>query len=388
LPPHRRVALESLPGWTWDPFEDDFRAGLLAIKNYLANNSISDLSKTTIVDGIGLLSWVNSRHKEHAEGRLATDRMNALAQVKGWQWTRPGYEDAWLQALQAFKTYVKQNGHGRVPAQYVTDVGFGLGGWVNNQRTKRDQLSTQRRRMLEEATGWVWDARDAGRSDYFKQGLAQYAASLARGVSPTARSINPEVKRWFAAMRQRRKNRTITAEELRAIEAIPGHVWERSVGVKEQADQDTQEQIKRVADYARTHGTADFDKNKVAEDGYLLGLALQRLRQKHRAGKLSGSEIQELSRLSNWRWAKVVPRTTIRTSFEDRLSQAVRIAKGKSLRTIPIAFRDKDGFRAGKWVSEQITQFNRKTLPKERARQLEQTIGWYWGDKIEEDRSK
>jgi hypothetical protein len=314
--------------------------------------------------------------------------MNALAHVKGWQWTRPGYEDSWLQALQAFKAYVKQNGHGRVPAQYVNEVGFGLGGWVNNQRTKRDQLSTQRRRMLEEATGWVWDARDAGRSDYFKQGLAQYAASLARGVSPTARNVDPEVKRWFAAMRMRRKNHSITAEELRAIEAIPGHVWERSVGVKEQADQDTQEQIMRVADYARTHGTADFDKNRVADDGYLLGLALQRLRQKHRAGKLSGSEIQELSRLPNWRWAKVVPRTTIRASFEDRLSQAVRIAKGKSLRTIPIAFRDKDGFRAGKWVSEQITQFNRKTLPKERAHQLEQTIGWYWGYKIEEDRSK
>jgi hypothetical protein len=172
------------------------------------------------------------------------------------------------------------------------------------------------------------------------------------------------------------------------MEAIPGHVWERSMGVKKQADYDTLEQINRVAEYARTNGTADFDKNQVADDGYLLGLALQRLRQKHRAGKLSRSEIQELSKLPSWRWAKVVPRTTIRTSFEDRLRQAVRIANGKSLRTIPVSFRDRDGFRAGKWVSDQTSQHNRKTLPKERARQLEQTIGWYWGDKAEEDRSR
>ena len=388
LPPHRRAALESQPGWTWDPYEDEFRAGLLAIKKYLAIHSIDDLSKSTIVDGIRLISWVRSRHKEYAQEKLAADRIHALEQVQGWQWTRLGFEDGWLQALEAFKAYVKQHGHGRVPTLYVTDAGFRLGAWANNQRTNRNELSFQRKSKLDKTSGWVWDARESGRSDYFANGIAEYSAFLARGLSPTARDTDPEVKRWFAAMRMRRKNRTITTDELRAIEAVPGHVWERSVGVKKQADYDTLEQINRVAEYARTNGTADFDKNQVADDGYLLGSALQRLRQKHRAGKLSRSEIQELSRLPNWRWAKVIPRTTIRTSFEDRLSQAVRIAKGKSLRTIPIAFRDKDGFRAGKWVSDQASQYNRKTLLKERARQLEQTIGWYWGDKVEEDRSK
>jgi len=388
LPAHRRVALESLPGWTWDPFEDEFRAGLQAMRTFLAKHSLLDIDKNTVVDDIRLYGWMHSRHKEFAEGRLSDDRKRALEEITGWQWARPGYEDAWLQALEAFENYVKQHGHGRVPVSYVTDSGFRLGSWANNQRTFKGKLSPKRKSKLDETSEWIWDARESGRSDYFSSGFATYSEYLARGLSPTARDADPEIKRWFAAMRQRRKNGTITAEVLGAIEAIPGHVWERSVDVKKQADQNTREQIQRVAEYARTIGSADFDKNQVGDDGYPLGLALQRLRQKHRKGKLARSEIQELSRLPNWRWAKAIPRTAIRTSFEDRLSQAVRIANGKSLRTIPIAFRDKDGFRAGKWVSEQITQFNRKTLQKERARQLEQTIGWYWGDKMEEVRSK
>jgi hypothetical protein len=388
LPAHRRVALESLPGWTWDPFEDEFRAGLQAMEKFLTEHSLRDLSTNTVVDGIRLYGWMHSRQKEFAQGRLSGDRKRALEQIKGWQWARLGFDDAWLQALEEFKAYFKQNGHGRVPASFVNQSGFGLGGWVNNQRSKGEKLPAERRQMLDETKGWTWDARGTGQAEYFVNGLAQYAAFLARGLSPTSRDADPKVKKWFAAMKGRRKRHKITPEELRAIEAVPGHVWERSEDVKKKGEQDTKEQIRRVAEYVRTNGTADFDKNQVGDDGYPLGLTLQRLRQKHRKGRLTRSEIQELSRLPNWRWAKVIPRTTIRTSFEDRLNQAVRLAKGRSLRTIPIAFRDKDGFRAGKWVSEQITQFNRKTLPKERARQLEQTIGWYWGEKIVEDRSK
>jgi hypothetical protein len=225
-------------------------------------------------------------------------------------------------------------------------------------------------------------------STYFEGGLNGYRELVAKGLTPTARDADPEVKRWFAAILARYRRGKLKPEELQAIESIPGHVWERSEAVATRASTATSEQIKQVASFAKAIGTADFDKNRVTSDDYPVGLALQRLRQKHRAGKLSRAEVEELNKLPNWQWAKAVPRMTSRASFEDRLSQAIRVANGKSLRAIPVKFRDKDGFRAGRWVSEQIVQYNRKTLRKERARQLEQTFGWYWGDKVEEDRSK
>ena len=32
----RRKALEALPGWVWDPFEEDFQEGLKYLKAYVA----------------------------------------------------------------------------------------------------------------------------------------------------------------------------------------------------------------------------------------------------------------------------------------------------------------------------------------------------------------
>jgi superfamily II DNA or RNA helicase len=390
LPSERARLFEELPGWTWDPYSDDYTKGLSALRQYLAGHRFEEITKSTVVNGIRLGSWCASRRKDFELDKLKPERVAELSAIAGWSWEWSAFSFRWATGLSEFRRYFGATGDGLVPVAYRSDSGFKLGSWCNVQRTRRANgtMPPAQYSILDVEPGWVWSARSVKEATYFEGGLNGYRELVAKGLTPTARDADPEVKRWFAAILARYRRGKLKPEELQAIESIPGHVWERSETVATRASTATSEQIKQVASFAKAIGTADFDKNRVAGDGYPVGLALQRLRQKHRAGKLSRAEVEELNKLPKWQWAKAVPRLTSRASFEDRLSQAIRVANGKSLRAIPVKFRDKDGFRAGKWVSEQIVQYNRKTLPKERARQLEQTFGWYWGDKVEEARSK
>ncbi len=390
LPPERVEEFEKLPGWTWDPYTDEYTKGLLALRLFLTDHKLEDINKNTFVDGVNLGSWCASRRQDFERKKLKPERVAELSAIVGWTWDWSASSFRWETGLSEFRKYYEVFGDGLVPVSYRSSSGFKLGSWCNVQRTRHanNKMRPSQFAILNVEPGWVWSARTVMESTYFEGGLNGYRELIAKGLTPTARAADPAVKRWFAAMMKRYRSGKLKPEELQAVESIPGHVWERSEAVAIRASTATSEEIKQVARFAKAIGTADFDKNRVTSDDYPVGLALQRLRQKHRAGKLSRAEVEELNKLPNWQWAKAVPRMTSRASFEDRLSQAIRVANGKSLRAIPVKFRDKDGFRAGRWVSEQIVQYNRKTLRKERARQLEQTFGWYWGDKVEEDRSK
>ena len=42
--------------------------------------------KTTSEDGYRLGQWVSDRRKDHAKGRLATDRVAKFEALPGWTW--------------------------------------------------------------------------------------------------------------------------------------------------------------------------------------------------------------------------------------------------------------------------------------------------------------
>jgi superfamily II DNA or RNA helicase len=95
---------------------------------------------------------------------LSTLRSNIFAEIAnkiGVSW------DEMYGRLQAYK---EREGHCRVPATH-TENGFGLGAWVKWQRWRKDTLSEERRKRLDEL-GFVWDALEA----YWEEGFSYLKA--------------------------------------------------------------------------------------------------------------------------------------------------------------------------------------------------------------------
>ena len=150
----RRKRLEALPGWSWDAIDDRWEEGFFHLKEYSEREGHCRVPKGYKTDiGYPLGNWVGTQ-------RLVTKdfaRRQRLESLPGWSWDR--YSDQWEKGFCYLKEYSEKDGHCRVPYSYETNDGYRLGGWVHNQRAKKDKLDTDRRQRLEALPGWVWKIR-------------------------------------------------------------------------------------------------------------------------------------------------------------------------------------------------------------------------------------
>ena len=87
LSPDRIKALEEVPGWAWDPFEEDYQNGLERLRAYADREGHARVPNTYKDEtGFKLGTWVGSRRKEYKKGDLSPERIKALEEVPGWVW--------------------------------------------------------------------------------------------------------------------------------------------------------------------------------------------------------------------------------------------------------------------------------------------------------------
>ena len=61
----RIKALKALPGWVWDPLEEDFQEGFSHLKKFVAREGNARVHPKHKEDGFNLGPWVNSRRQEY-----------------------------------------------------------------------------------------------------------------------------------------------------------------------------------------------------------------------------------------------------------------------------------------------------------------------------------
>jgi hypothetical protein len=80
--------LESLAGWTWDPFVTRFDIGLERLKEFVAREGHSRVPKSyTDETGYPLGVWVDARRQFFKRGKLSPENIVALESLPGWVWT-------------------------------------------------------------------------------------------------------------------------------------------------------------------------------------------------------------------------------------------------------------------------------------------------------------
>ena len=160
LQPERQVLLENVhPTWSWDAREDAWDEGFNYLRAYLEQHgNARPLRSYQATDGFPLGRWINIQRVAYHRGKLDKDRQARLESLHP-TWTWDAQDGLWEDGFGHLRNYIEQNGHARVPAPYVMDDGFRLGGWANVQRTAyvRGKLSPERRARLEGIDPtWSW----------------------------------------------------------------------------------------------------------------------------------------------------------------------------------------------------------------------------------------
>ena len=87
LNPQRRVRLEALPGWTWDPHATAWEDAYVRLRNFADREGHAQVPFVyQDADGYKLGGWVNVQRTSWMRGTLRKERAERLEALPGWTW--------------------------------------------------------------------------------------------------------------------------------------------------------------------------------------------------------------------------------------------------------------------------------------------------------------
>jgi superfamily II DNA or RNA helicase len=223
LTPERIAALDAL-GMVWDPFEEDFRRNLAALRIYVAREGHARVPGDHREGELRLGQWINVQRSTREKGILTPERIATLDAL-GMVWDP--LEEDFQRNFDALRSFVAATGHALVP---TTRGGSweSLGRWVTTKRVARKtgKLAPEKIAALE-ALGMVWEPFREG----FQRNLAALRIYVAREgharVPGDHREGELRLGQWITFQRTTRRHGRLAPERIAALDAL-GMVWEIS----------------------------------------------------------------------------------------------------------------------------------------------------------------
>ncbi len=400
---------------SWDAMYD------IAKEYYKTYGNLEVPAAYTTSDGYSLGAWVATQRKVYlgrTAGCLSMEQIKRLEEIgMCWQGAR---EAAWERHFSEAEKYFRQHGNLAIPADYVTGDGCRLGRWVRRQREllkgqgkgyfqgmdvmgDRESRGGEREKCknansvsadmvkaihVERLTkiGMVWESGDpweqryALAKEYYKghgnlQVPADYVVDgvwLGRWVREQKSKLSQEGK---GALTKEQK------EKLLSIGL--------TIGVS-QAELSWREQYGQAEEFFKKFGNLSVPKRYTAGNGKKLGVWLQHQRAGRRNGALASWQVGLLDGIGMvWE---------CKDAWERGFLHAQEYALKKGDLEVPNAHVCADGYRLGKWISNQRCAYMgtaTKRLTEKQIRRLEE-IGMVWsvgqgrraGSKIHPDSNK
>lgn len=134
LPEWRLEILASLPGWSWDPFEEGFLTKVMTLQNFAdeTRRSVGSVKQKEEWNGHKIGVWMNSFRSRRTT--YDSERVAILEDLPGWAWTPQ--EDTWNATLTELRLWAAE--HGRMPRAHAAETTERrLGVWKRNNKSKR-----------------------------------------------------------------------------------------------------------------------------------------------------------------------------------------------------------------------------------------------------------
>ena len=374
---------------SWDAMYD------IAKEYYKTYGNLEVPAAYTTSDGYSLGAWVATQRKVYQKktaGCLSVEQIKRLEEI-GMCW-QGSQEAAWERNFLAAEKYFKEHGNLAVPADYVTAGGCRLGRWVRRQReslqggqdadenmqilenegehvANRQSIRAEHRIKLSKIgmvweSGDPWERRFALAEQYYKEhgNLRMPADYVADGVW-LDRWLREQKARWEGGSSQNPLTQE-QKEKLTSIGLIPG---------MSQAELSWCEQYGQAKEFYKKHGNLSVPKQYIAGNGKNLGIWLKRQRNGRRNGMLSAWQVTMLDGLGMvWE---------LPDSFEQGLIHAREYFLANGNLAVPNHYICADGYRLGKWISNQRYAYGavgHRGLTEEQICQLEEN-GMIWSAK-------
>lgn len=222
--------------------------------------------------------------------------MRRLEALPGWAWSIK--EARWEEGYELLLRFSEREGHSQAPSDYRDADGFKLGGWVVGQRErrKRGQLPEEQKLRLEALPGWTWHPRELAWKEGFTS-LRRFVKREGHAQVPTAYEDDGGFRlgAWVDVQRQRRRRGSITDEQLRRLEALPGWSWNRQVSAWDDG-------YARLLEFVEREGHARVPRGHRDDDGFRLGQWVNVQRACGRRGELPNERARRLESLVGWTW--------------------------------------------------------------------------------------
>jgi hypothetical protein len=292
----RIQALETLPGWYWgQDLDSAWREKFDKLKAYVTEHGRLPIQ----TESIG--SWANAqRQAKKGKGgcRIAAEQIQALETLPGWYWEQD-LDAVWREKFGKLEAFVVE--HGRIPVQTEIVGDFKVGNWVSVQRQAKKgkggwRITAEQIQALETLPGWYWE-QDLGAVWREKFGkLEAYVAERRRLPTCTETIGGFKVGIWMNTQRQAKKGNKgwITAEQIQALETLPGWRWEQG------PDAVWREKFGKLEAYVAEHGRLPARDESIGD--FRVGIWMNNQRQAKKGGRITAEQIQALETIPGWRW--------------------------------------------------------------------------------------
>ena len=308
-----------------------------------------------------LYKWILSQRNNYRNHRINKSQYLKLSEI-GMIWE---IEDSWNQKYYEAKKYYEKNGNLDIPAGYISENGVNLGVWYRRNRDeyRKGILSDERIKLLENiGVNWV-SIKTRTWVNYFEEARVYQETNGDLNINldyVTESGLNLGV--WISCQRYNYTKKRLKQEKIDLLESI-GMCWHRDKGRWNIGYQHAQE-------YFDEFGDIDVPANYICDDEFALGNWINSQRNKYKKGKLNKEYIDELERL-NIVWFQYD------ASWEIGYKQIYDYYRMNGNCRVPISFITDDGFKLGRWVSNQRTKYKSGKLSNEKIKRLEE-ISFEW----------
>lgn len=270
----------------------------------------------------------------------------------------------WDMYYASAKQYYEENGNLEVPARYITEEGYALGSWLNNQKAIRKgtivgKLTEDQIQKLDDI-GMIWDSLDYFWEQNFKLAKEYYLTYGSLDIPTNFKSKDGKhLGNWILRQRQLYKSNSLTDEQIKKLDSI-GMDW------MDRVDRVWENGFMEAKNYSEEYGNLSVPKNYRSNTDFPLGIWIQRQRSLYKNNKISEDRIKRLTdvgmkwNLDNWESRF----NLVKQYYEEHGN--INISQKEVIQGVWIGkwiVSQKKAMESGKLTNEQIEML--KTLPME-----------------------
>lgn len=270
----------------------------------------------------------------------------------------------WDMYYASAEQYYKDNGNLEVPARYITEEGYALGSWLNNQKAIRKgtivgKLTENQIQKLDDI-GMIWDSLDYFWEQNFKSAKEYYLTYGNLDIPTNYKSKDGKhLGNWILRQRQLYKSNSLTDEQVNKLDSI-GMDW------MDRADRVWENGFIEAKNYSEEYGNLSVPKNYRSNTDFPLGIWIQRQRSLYKNKKISDDRIKRLSDVGmNWNPDNWEARFNLVKQYYEEHGN-INISQKEVIQGVWLGkwiVSQKKAMQEGKLTHEQIEML--KTLPME-----------------------